>query len=673
MSRSPALPLLLAAALLAAVPAAAFRRKAPPPPPPVAAHPLDPLTVRELQDTVAVIRDAKIFPADALFPVVELQEPPKAFVLAWKDGQPFPRVARAVVLDRANNETSEALVDLRKHELQEWSVIEGVQPNFLVSELNEVPDIVRADPRWQDAMRKRGITDFSQVLIDAWAPGTVALTTAEGPRLARALSFFKGASTNFYGRPVEGVVVLVDLNQRKVVQVTDSGVVPLSPDDGAYDAASQPSLRPPLKPLTIDQAEGPGFQLRGHEVRWQKWRFRFALHPREGLVLYRVRYDDSGRWRSILYRAGLSEMVVPYGDPDSNWAWRSAFDEGEYGVGRLIAPLEPDVDAPENARFIDGVFADDLGKPYALARAAALYERDGGILWKHMDFDGNRNESRRARDLVLTSVAAVGNYDYQYSWIFHQDGSMDCEVGLTGIVLAKGVDASTAAAASPQAARASRFMRVVSTGIAAPVHQHFFNYRLDFDVDGATNTVYQLDTRMLPPGKDNPYGNAIAFEETPLRGEKDARRDLNLASNRRWIVRNPGVLNALGQPVGYMLAPGHSTVPLVRPESLVRKRAGFIEHHLWVTTYAPEQRYASGDYPNQSRGWQGVQRWTTDDDDLEDQDVVLWYTFGVTHVPRPEEWPVMPETRVGFKLLPTGFFSRNPSLDVPLPSPPPED
>ena len=654
---------MIKALLLAlALPALAVRApKAPPP----AEHPLDALTQDEIAQAVAVIRGAKIFAADALFPVVALQEPPKSDMLAWKPGQPFARQAFAVVLDRARNETSEALVDLRAKELSSWRVIPGVQPNFLVEELSSVPDLVRADPRFKEALAKRGIADPSQVLIDPWAPGTLGVNTAEGPRLARAIFFFKGTSVDFYARPLEGLVALVDLNARKVLEIRDTGVYPVSEDDGAFDEASQPSLRPQPKPLVISQPQGPDFEVRGHEVRWQKWRFHFAVHPREGVVLHQVSYDDGGKTRPILYRAALSEMVVPYGDPDPNWAWRSAFDEGEYGVGRLIAPLEPSVDVPENAVFFDAAFADDFGKAYALPRAAALYERDGGILWKHFEFDSNHNESRRGRELVLTSVAAVGNYDYGYSWIFRQDGSMECEIALTGIMLAKGLPA--AGAADPAHEHEGHYLHKVSSVTAAPHHQHFFNYRLDFDVDGTTNTVFELNTRMLPAGKDNPYGNAMAVEETPLRTEKAARRDLNLASGRRWIVRNTGALNALGQPVGYALVPGDNTVPYIRPESLVRKRAAFIDHHLWVSAYDADQNFAAGDYPNQSAGGSGVERWTNEDDELENRDVVVWYTLGVTHVPRPEEWPVMPVAKTGFKLLPAGFFSRNPALDVPRP------
>ena len=82
------------------------------------------------------------------------------------------------------------------------------------------------------------------------------------------------------------------------------------------------------KPLRITQPEGPTFQISGQEVRWQGWRLRVSVHPREGLVLHTVGYEDSAqkppRVRPILYRASLSEMFVPYGDPDPNWRWRAA-------------------------------------------------------------------------------------------------------------------------------------------------------------------------------------------------------------------------------------------------------------------------------------------------------------------------------------------------------------
>lgn len=628
--------------------------------------PLDPLSPDEIRTAVSTLKDAKLFSEEALYPIIVLAEPPKAEVLsgAWEG----PRRAFAVVYDRLKNQTFEAVVDVSGKSVESWRIITDVQPNFLVSELTSAPEIVRADPRWQAAMKKRGITDFSQVQIDGWAPGTLGVTDASGPRLVRALSFFKGTSVNFYARPIEGVVAVVDMNLRKVVDLIDSGVVALSKDDGAFDEAStHPRAR--LKPLSVAQVMGPEFMVKGREVSWQNWRFRFALHPREGLVLYTVGYEDHGRLRPVLYRASLSEMVVPYGDPDPNWAWRSAFDEGEYGVGRLASPLEPGLDAPENATLFDSVVADDRGQAVTLPKTVALFERDGGLLWKHYTTGTNRNEARRARELVLRSMAAVGNYDYGFNWIFRQDGSLEMQVELTGIMLAKGVDASTGTA------RHAGHGHQVSQLVQAPHHQHFFNFRLDFDVDGTSNTVVEVNTRSAPPGKANPYGNAMEVQTTALKTSANAR-DLDFAANRRWVVRSSTSRNELGGETGYALLPGDNSVPYARPDSKIRKRAGFLDHQVWVTPFDDGEIFAAGDYPNQNERGGGLKRWAKRADPIEDADVVLWYTMGVTRLPRPEEWPVMPVTRAGFKLVPAGFFSRNPALDVPKasaePPPPPK-
>jgi primary-amine oxidase len=314
-------------------------------------------------------------------------------------------------------------------------------------------------------------------------------------------------------------------------------------------------------------------------------------------------------------------------------------------------------DAPPNAVCLDVTFADEAGKPYTLPKRIGLYERDGGVLWRHSDADG-RNDVRRARDLVLMSVATIGNYDYLLHWIFHQDGSLEVDVGATGIMLPKGARDDS----DP-----SHVGHRVAPGVVAPHHQHFFNYRLDFDVDGPSNSVMELNTGSMPAGPDNPFGNAVRMEERLLRDEAEAKRDPSLRESRRWKVVNPSLKNALGGAPGFCLLPGENAVPFALPGATIRRRAGFIDHALWVTRYRPEERHAAGDYPNQSRGGDGLPRWTGDREPVANQDVVVWYTMGLTHLPRPEEWPVMPVTHAGFRLLPAGFFDRNPALDVPPP------
>jgi len=380
------------------------------------------------------------------------------------------------------------------------------------------------------------------------------------------------------------------------------------------------------------------------------------MHPREGLVLQQVGYEDEGRVRPILYRAGLSEMAVPYGDSDTNWRWRSAFDVGEYGMGRLASSIEANTDAPPNATLLDVTYANDDGEPYQLKNAVGIYERDGGMLWKHYESYSKTNESRRARELVVFFIATIGNYDYAVNWIFHQDGVLEVDAALTGIMLPKGVAAK---AAGPGVGH------LVAPNVVAPHHQHFFNFRLDFDVDGQGNAVHEMNTTAMPAGADNPFLNGMVMKETMLASETTAARDLNLATARAWMIMNPGAKNALGANTSYILVPGVTSVPYIGPTSQVRKRAPFINHPFWVTRYHDGEMYAGGVYPNQSLGGAGLSAWVANNEGLSNQDVVVWYTMGITHIPRPEEWPVMPSTHVGFKMIPANFFSRNPALDVP--------
>jgi primary-amine oxidase len=626
-----------------------------------ATHPLDPLDESEIASAVEILRAAPGFPPNALFSTVQLNEPPKSEVLNFRAGAAFRREAFAIVFDREKNRTSEAVVDLRANKLVSWKEIAVVQPLVFYSEYETLQKIVKADARWQAAMRRRGITDFEQVAVDGWAVGQADARFTG--RLLRGLSYLKGDSANYYGRPIEGVIALVNMNTQRVVELTDTGVVPITPNGQDFDEKSIGKLREKPKPLLITQPEGAGYQLSGREIRWQKWRFRYTMHPREGLVLHLVNYDDDGTLRPVLYRASLSEMVVPYGDPDANWRWRAAFDVGEYSVGRLASPLEPKLDAPENAQLIDATFADDFGKPYTLERAVAIYERDGGILWKHFDTVSGKNETRRARELVMFFVATIGNYDYAVNYIFKQDGSLEVDLALTGIMLAKGVRERRAD--ENHSTLSATTGHLVAENIVAPHHQHFFSFRLDFDIDGTRNSVTEMNTSGMPAGANNPYLNGFLMRESVFRTELEARRRMDMRAARVWTVTNFSARNSLGHHTSFILVPGANSLPYIAPQSLVRRRAQFINNHFWATRYNPGELYAAGVYPNQSRGGDGLPRFVADNESIENQDVVVWYTLGVTHIPRPEEWAVMPVTHVGFKLIPGGFFSRNPALDVP--------
>jgi primary-amine oxidase len=468
-----------------------------------------------------------------------------------------------------------------------------------------------------------------------------------------------------YNRPVEGLIALVDLDTMEVLRVDDYGVTPLPPKTGNYtpDALTNPDnvpyfpdgLRKDVRPLTISQPEGSSFQVDGHTVRWQKWSFRIGFTPREGLVLYTIGYEDGGRVRPILYRASLSELFIPYGDPHPTHYRKQVFDMGEYGIGKLANSLALGCDCLGEIRYFDGVINNSDGEPVTIRNAICLHEEDYGILWKHTGFRTGKVEVRRSRRLVVSSIMTVGNYDYGFFWYFYQDGTIQYEAKLTGVI------SNGAIAPGEKPTHGT----LVAPGVYGPNHQHFFNVRLDLMVDGPNNTVYEVNSEAVPRGEANPHGNAWITTARPLTTEAEAQRTVNPLSARYWTIANPSVHNGVGEPVAYKLMPGDNVLPFSQPDAHAITRAGFATKHLWVTPYHPDERYAAGDYPNQHPGGAGLPAYTAANRSLENTDVVLWYTFGAHHVPRPEEWPVMPVAYIGFHLKPLGFFDGNPALDVP--------
>ncbi|MDZ8224720.1 primary-amine oxidase [Nostoc sp. ChiVER01] len=626
---------------------------------PSISHPLTSLTEAEISTAVSVIKKEKTLSEMAVFPLIALQEPDKEEVLKFTPGKAFGRKAFLVIYERSQNKTYEGIVNLTSKTLSSWKEISSVQPAIVNPEYELATQVVKADSRWQKAMQRRGITDFDQVTISCWAPGILSKQEeVAGNRLCRALSYYKGKSWNYYGSPIEGVLVTVNLNAGKIVSFVDKGNVPFSKENWNYDVKSLGNLLSAPKALKILQPNGASFRINNNEISWQGWKFRYLMHPRSGLVLYQVTHDDGENVRPVLYRASLSEMVVPYGDPNPTWSFRNAFDVGEYNFGLLANTMELGKEIPENGLLLDAVFANEQGEPYKIPGVIGIYERDRGMLWKHYDYSTQRNDVRRNRELVMSMTAAVDNYDYSINWIFHQDGTLEIQNELTGIVLVQGT-------AAQKQSEDDSYGRLIAKNIFGVNHQHFFNYRLDFDVDGQANSVMEMNVKALPMDEKNPLGNAIAVTKTPLTKETAAVRDLDMKSSREWMIVSADKKNTLGVAPGYMLMPGGNSIFFPVEGSNIRQKAEFASHHVWVTKYKPAELYAGGDYPNQTQPGQGLPKYIADDESLTGKDIVLWYTMGVTHVPRSEDWPIMPVHQVGFKLMPRGFFSRNPAINLP--------
>ncbi|HXN63270.1 MAG TPA: primary-amine oxidase [Acidimicrobiales bacterium] len=626
-------------------------------------HPLDRLTGDEIARArdIVLASGRSVTPPDALrFAYVGLCEPPKEQVRAADRGEEVAvdRRLRLVLLEGPEADVVEAVVSVTRNAIDRWEVVRDVRPPLQIEESIHVLAALHEHPEWNAALDRRGVVDRDLVQIDPWPAGTFGLAHEEGRRITRCLAYLREfEGDNGYARPLEGLVAFVDMGRGEVLEVADYGVVPFPPKPGSYYPEHNEPLRTDLKPLEITQPEGPSFVVEGNLVRWQKWSVRIGMDPLEGLVLWTVGYEDGGRVRPILYRAAVSEMVVPYGHPGPMHAWKSAFDAGEWGLGRMANSLTLGCDCLGEITYFDDVFADERGKPHTRPNAICMHEEDYGILWKHVDLMTGRAEVRRSRRLVISSVATVGNYEYGFYWYFYLDGTLQLEVKLTGIMSTMAVGGE-----GP-----GDHARMVAPGLAAPLHQHLFNVRLDVEVDGPDNAVYEVDAvRTGSPGSAaNPWGNAFGTAATLLDSELSARRDVDPSRSRSWRIANRSCRNQVGEPTAYKLLPASTPTLLAEPESSVGRRAAFASHNLWVTPFDEDERRAAGEYPNQHRGGAGLPAWTAQDRPLVDTDVVLWHTFGVTHVPRPEDWPVMPVEYTGFTLVPFGFFDRNPALDVP--------
>ncbi|HMD47141.1 MAG TPA: primary-amine oxidase, partial [Acidimicrobiales bacterium] len=590
------------------------------------------------------------------FAYIGLHEPSKQAVRDHRRGQPPDRQLRLVIVTGPEASVVEAVVSVRDGTVVDWREVPESRPALLFEESMRVIGALREDPGLLAALARRGIVDIERVQIDPWPAGSFGVEHEAGRRISRCIFYFRESEEdNGYARPIEGLIAYVDMGRAEVLELVDLGTVPLPPERGSYYPEDNGPVRADLRPIAIEQPEGPSFEVEGNLVRWQRWSLRVSMDPLEGLVLHTLAYDDGGRRRPVLHRASVSEMVVPYGDPGPMHGWKNAFDAGEWGLGRMANSLTLGCDCLGVIHYFDVVYADERGRPHIRPNAICMHEEDYGILWKHLDMTTGRTEVRRSRRLVISSIATVGNYEYGFYWYLYLDGTVQLEVKLTGIM-------STMAL---HPGETPSYATVVAPQLGAPYHQHLFNVRLDMEVDGTENRVYEVDARPVPPGPDNPWGNAFTATSTLLERELAARRLIDPARSRTWTVVNPNRTNRLGQPVAYKLVPGATPTLLADAGSSVGRRAAFARYNLWVTPFSPEERRAAGDHPNQHVGGDGLPAWTGADRPIVDEDLVLWHTFGVTHIPRPEDWPVMPVEYTGFHLVPNGFFDQNPALDVP--------
>ncbi|CUM68462.1 uncharacterized protein PRCAT00006187001 [Priceomyces carsonii] len=644
-------------------------------------HPFDPINAQEIRKATSIVKSHFSDVGPLRFKSVDILEVKKLEMVPiledeLKGIQPsrFPDRRIKVKFHKLKaRQFVEAIVNISSGNLEESSNINGVQPPTDPDEQIEIENVCNNNEKVKDAIKKLKLPPDVQIINDPWIYGT------DSPNETRRLfqcymyaSFSDDPEFNYYACPLP-IAPIFDAESKALVCIQSlpldidpidrgSNIAPfkgLTKNEYSATGLGAQNISKDLKPLLIEQFEGPSFSTNQNEVSWQNWKFRVGWNPREGLVFYNIRFDG----RSIFYRLALNEMTVPYGDPRSPFHRKQVYDLGDSGFGSNANSLGLGCDCLGFIKYFDGAITNSVGEPVKLKNVICMHEVDNGIQWKHTNYRAPQVSSIvRKRELVIQTIATVSNYEYILMYYFDQAANIRLEVRATGIL---STVPSKKDALLPFATR-------LGTAIQAHNHQHIFNLRIDPAMDSYTNNSIVFED--VVPSDENvdkfkdPFG--VCFVAKPQTVKSPGAFDFNLETGRYFKMTNPNVLNKTSlKPIGYRLWHITSQMMLMKPGSYNVQRGRYCTKPFWVTKYNDGELYAAGEYTNQSTHDSGLGIWAARNEDIENDDCVLWHTFSLTHIPRPEDFPVMPVDMLSLELRPSGFFDKNPALSVPRSNP----
>ncbi|GAB7360807.1 hypothetical protein MBLNU230_g0794t1 [Neophaeotheca triangularis] len=637
-------------------------------------HPLAPLTSEEIKQASSLVKTQWPEKTEFLFKAVTLEEPAKAeavrFLEAEHNGGQFPKIDRRAMVTyylKNTDKFHEAIVNLST---------QSVESNFRLGPNDHAPldgeEIVAAerlmleDEEVQANIAKLQLPEGTRVVVDAWIWGSDGVD--DDKRLLQGFMYATDPQkpdepdANHYAMPLT-ISPVMDTETMQIIRIdylptgkdnTVKEPQPWAPKPANEYIPEAQNLRTDLKPLNVVQPEGTSFSVaqegESRVVEWQKWSFRVGFNQREGMVLYDVRYEG----RSLFYRLSLSDMNIPYADPRHPFHKKSAFDLGDAGAGGMANDLKLGCDCLGSIHYLSSVLSDPRGEPMEMPNVVCIHEQDAGIGWKHTNFRTGRAAVVRSRELVLQSIITVANYEYILAFQFNQAGEVMYEVRATGILSTQPIDEGLDVP----------WGTVVHPGVLATHHQHIFSLRVDPMIEGHQNRLVYDEAHAMPRSDFNPHGTGYTVSETVV--DKSGGYDLNFDANRTFKIQNAALRNPVnGKPVAYkIMAPPFQKI-LSDTESFNHKRAEFSDHNIYAVKYRDNELFAGGKYTNQSRGGTGVRSWANRKDNIVDDDLVVFVQFGINHVPRIEDFPVMPCEILKVALKPVNFFDRNPAIDVP--------
>ncbi|KAH7549558.1 hypothetical protein ACOSP7_025595 [Xanthoceras sorbifolium] len=638
-------------------------------------HPLDPLTIQEINRVRTVLSSHPLFKNPSLYALhsITLEEPDKPLVLNWKKGDPLlPR--KASVVARVKNKSYVLTVDLTTDEVAVHKKTDSTSgyPMMTIEDMTSATWAPLSNAEFNRTILERGV-DLKDLACLPISLGWFG-KKEENRRLIKVQCYSLKDTANFYMRPIEGLTVLLNMDTNQVVEISDKGKnipIPKAADtDYRYSVQGLHQEVQLINPVSIEQPKGPSFVVENeHFVKWANWEFHLKPDPRAGVVVSRARVKDpnSGEMRDVMYKGFTSELFVPYMDPTDAWYFKTYMDAGEYGFGLQAMPLDPLNDCPRNAYYMDGVFTAADGTPYVRSNMICIFESYAGdIGWRHAESPITGMEIREVRPkvtLVVRMAASVANYDYIVDWEFQTDGLIRIKVGLSGILMVKGTPYDHMNQVSVQE---NLFGTLLSENVIGVIHDHYITFHLDMDIDGSDNSFVKVNIQRqeTSPG-ESPRKSYLKATRNVAKTEKDAQIKLKLYDPAEFHVINPTKTTRLGNPVGYKVVPGGTAASLLDLEDPPQKRGAFTNNQIWVTPYNRTEQWAGGLFVYQSQGEDTLAAWSDRDRPIENKDIVMWYTLGFHHIPCQEDFPIMPTVSSSFDLKPVNFFESNPILRMP--------
>ncbi|KAK5143383.1 hypothetical protein LTR04_001910 [Oleoguttula sp. CCFEE 6159] len=637
-------------------------------------HPFSPLSAREIRTAAELIKGVWPANTDLHYKAVTLEEPLKVeavpYLEAEHNGESTPSIDRKAFVSyylRNTNKFHEAIVNLSENRVESNVRLgNNIHAPGDAEEIVAIERVALEDEAVKAEVAKLQLPEGTVVVCDPWIYGSDGVNDDE--RMWQCFLYVRDpknsdeADSNHYALPL-AISPVISSDTMKVIRVdllptgADNTIKETQPlkiqAPNEYIPEAQ-TLRTDLKPLNVVQPEGASFtvtqQGTSSVIEWQKWSFRVGFNQREGMVLYNVHYDG----RSLFYRLSLSDMNIPYADPRHPFHKKSAFDLGDVGAGITANNLKLGCDCLGSIHYLNGTISTDKGEPLQMDNVICVHEQDAGIGWKHTNYRTGRAAVVRNRELVLQSIITVANYEYILAFMFNQAGELIYEVRATGILSTQPIDEGLEVP----------WGTVVHPGVLATYHQHIFSLRVDPMIDGHSNRLVYEEAVPMPRDAFNPHGTGYTTKETVI--THSGGYDTNYDTNRTFKIQNTSSRNPINnKPVAYKIHAPPFQKMLADAASFNHARAEFADHNLYAVAHRDGELYAGGKYTNQSRGGTGVRGWAARRDDVVDADVVVFVQFGINHIPRVEDFPVMPCEIIKVALKPVNFFHRNPAIDVP--------